>query len=207
MAKKRAQTLTDRQFAYLVSWVSQRPQPTRSRVMLMLSYKAGLRAQEIAGLDWGDVLDAVGNVGKSRTTFVDDMPIESRYIFVPGDIAKYGRERYIPLHGDLKAALEAQKALVPRAKKSHPVVLSADLQRMTPDAVRKWFERVYEGAGLEGCSSHSGRRTLITKLAQAANTRHCSLKDVQAIAGHAHIMTTEKYIELSPFIGNLIEAA
>jgi len=36
--------------------------PARDRAMILLSIKAGLRACEIAGLDWSMVLDAQGHV-------------------------------------------------------------------------------------------------------------------------------------------------
>jgi integrase/recombinase XerD len=205
MAQRRAQTLTDKQLGYLLKWVEQRPLASRAKVMILLSFKAGLRSQEIAGLTWANVTDAVGNIGRSRTVYVDDIPIQDKVIFVPGDIAKYGKERHIPLHNALLAALGVHKT--PGKKRHDRVILGVDGLPMTADTVRKWFKRTYEAAGLEGCSSHSGRRTLITKLAQAANSKQCSLADVQAIAGHSSIMTTERYIELSPYIGRLIDAA
>ena len=39
----------------------------RNKVMVLLSFKAGLRACEIAGLDWMMVLDPSGRVGQSIT--------------------------------------------------------------------------------------------------------------------------------------------
>jgi integrase/recombinase XerD len=205
MTQRKAQTLTDKQLKYLMTWVEARPLASRAKVMLLLSYKAGLRSQEIAGLTWANVTDAVGNIGRSRTVYVDDTPIQDKVIFIPDDIAKYGKERHIPLHRDLMAALGTHKT--PGKKRHDRVILSVEGTPMTADTVRKWFKRTYEAAGLEGCSSHSGRRTLITKLAQAANSKQCSLADVQAIAGHSSLMTTQKYIELSPYIGRLIDAA
>jgi integrase len=49
--------------------------------------------------------------------------------------------------------------------------------------------------GYEGCSSHSGRRTAITKWARNITTAGGSLKDVQEMAGHADLGTTQKYID------------
>jgi integrase/recombinase XerD len=42
--------------------VSRSPFPARDRAMILLSVKAGLRACEIAGLDWSMVIDARGQV-------------------------------------------------------------------------------------------------------------------------------------------------
>lgn len=205
MVQRRAQTLTDKQLNYVLTWLKDRPLASRATTMVLLSFKAGLRSQEIAGLKWKNVCDATGNIGRSRTVYVDDIPITDKVIFIPDDIAKYGKERYIPLHKDLAKALAAHKT--PHKKRDDHVILGVDGKPMTADTVRKWFKRTYEAAGFDDCSSHSGRRTLITKLAQAANSKQCSLADVQAIAGHSHLMTTQKYIELSPYIGRLIDAA
>jgi integrase len=65
----------------------------------------------------------------------------------------------------------------------------------TPGAMRVWFHRLYEGMGYEGCSSHSGRRTAITKWARNITTAGGSLKDVQEMAGHAALSTTQGYID------------
>jgi integrase/recombinase XerD len=66
---------------------------------------------------------------------------------------------------------------------------------MTAASVTNWFFALYRGLGFEGCSSHSGRRTFITKAARAVTTAGGSLRDVQALAGHASLATTQAYIE------------
>ena len=45
-----------------------------------------------------------------------------------------------------------------------------------------------------GCSSHSGRRTLITNAARKIPTVG-SLRDAQALAGHSNLSMTQHYIE------------
>ena len=66
---------------------------------------------------------------------------------------------------------------------------------MSPDVVRLWFHRLYTGLGLEGCSSHSGRRTFITRAARSVSKVDGSLRDVQELAGHSSLSMTQRYID------------
>ena len=64
-----------------------------------------------------------------------------------------------------------------------------------PNSIVNWFIVKCREAGLQGCSSHSGRRTFITKAARAAHRAGASLRDVQVLAGHRSIETTQGYID------------
>ncbi|WP_113447642.1 site-specific integrase [Rhizobium cremeum] len=66
---------------------------------------------------------------------------------------------------------------------------------MTPKAVVNWFTAAYRQAGLAGCSSHSDRRTFITKAARLIAKAGGSLRDVQQLADHRSIETTQAYID------------
>ena len=66
---------------------------------------------------------------------------------------------------------------------------------MRPNSVVNWFFAICRIAGLQGCSSHSGRRTFITKAARAAHRAGASIRDVQMLAGHRSIETTQGYID------------
>lgn len=152
----------------------------RNTVLVMLSFNAGLRACEIAGLDWAMVLGPSGRLGVS--------------VLVGDRIAKNGRGRRIPLHPELKATLEQ---LHKRQGKpvSGPVLPSQKGGHLTPRAVVNWFKLQYATLGLSGCSSHSGRRTFITRTARLASKAGGCLRDVQELAGHRAITTTQRYIE------------
>ncbi len=124
--------------------------PARNRVIVLLSVKAGLRACEIAGLTWSMVTNAAGSVG----TLIE----------LPARAAKKGGGRRIPLHPELRRALTAVRR--EQGPDGTAVVRSERGGPMTAKAVVDWFADVYRSLGLEGCSSHSGRRTFVTRAAR-----------------------------------------
>jgi integrase/recombinase XerD len=66
---------------------------------------------------------------------------------------------------------------------------------MTPVSIVNFFAIAYRTIGLDGCSSHSGRRTFITRAARLVHKAGGSLRDVQILAGHRSIQTTQAYID------------
>jgi integrase len=152
--------------------------PLRNSVIVLLAAKAGLRAGEIANLTWDMVLDPTGDIGSV---------IELR-----DATAKNGSGRLIPVHPNLRQALTAYRNL---STGSGPLIRSERGGAMTPLSIVVWFNRVFRNIGLNGCSSHSGRRTFITRAARLVHKAGGSLRDVQLLAGHRSIQTTQRYID------------
>ena len=64
------------------------------------------------------------------------------------------------------------------------------------------IKRLYERVGIIGASSHSGRRTFITKLA----TSGVSVRVIAEAVGHSSIATTQRYIDVNDdLISNAVE--
>jgi len=191
MPSKHAKTLDEAAFALLLARVRERG--NYKVLMLLLSYKAGLRAQEIAGMTWGNVKKPTGEIRNDE-------------IYIPSRIAKGKREARVPMHPMIFAELVViASTLKVKPKDDTPLFPGkATGGTVSPNSVTVWFHRLYAELGLEGCSSHSGRRTFITNLARNAGNQQCSLRDVQALARHADIRTTEKYIDISPNLRRLV---
>ena len=96
------------------------------------------------------------------------------------------------MHTDLRRAL---RRLSRESGTTGPVIRSARGGCLRPTSVVNWFAALFADLGFEGCSSHSGRRTFITRAARDIHRTGCSLRDVQLLAGHRSIETTERYID------------
>lgn len=178
MAGRQARTLTDPVVRKALRVAQARPLARRDEVIILLSFRAELRACEIARLDWSMVLDASGRIGSS--------------IAIPDTIAKMGGGRRIPTHPDLRKALVR---LAPPASRVGPLVTSAKGGHLNPSSIVNWFRALFAEIGAEGCSSHSGRRTFITNAARNAHRSGATLRDVQLLAGHKSIEVTQRYID------------
>jgi integrase len=178
MPGRQAKTLSGADLSDLLVFASCTRYPLRNTVIVLLSAKAGLRAGEIASLTWDMMLDATGQL--------------SGLLELRDSAAKKGSGRSIPIHPDLAAALAAWRRV---AKPSDYVITSERGSCMTSLSIVVWFNRAFKNIGLRGCSSHSGRRTFVTRAARIVHKVGGSLRDVQLLAGHRSIQTTQRYID------------
>ena len=187
MLAKQAKILSRANIRHLQKAASQGRFPERDRLIVALATQAGLRASEIARLSWGMVLDADGRL--------------SQVIDVRNAIAKRGTGRRIPMHPKLRRALLDWKCQqsAERIRADAVIVPSLRGGAMRPNSIVNFFVAKCRIAGLEGCSSHSGRRTFITTAARRAHWAGASLRDVQMLAGHRSIETTQGYIDGDTF--------
>jgi integrase/recombinase XerD len=184
---KQAKTLSKGQIEAMLAYLSTTRHPARNRLIFLLSVKAGLRAKEIAKLNWLMTNDSRGEIG---------------YDICLLDSASKGKSgRRIPLNEELREALIAHRKLVMKTfgPCGSRYVISTERKLSTsPQAIVNMFQRWYRHLGFVGCSSHSGRRTFITNAARKISTVGGSLKDVQELAGHANLRTTQRYIDANP---------
>jgi integrase len=178
MAGKQAKILSNGHIEDLLFLANSSRHPLRNRLIVLLSVRAGLRAAEIAKLTWDMLLSPSGEVGPT-------IELQDR-------IAKKHGGRLIPLHDDLRETLDLLRRNSPNRG---PIIRSERGGEMTPMSVVVWFNRAYKTLGLAGCSSHSGRRTFITRAARVVHKAGGSLRDVQLLAGHRSIQTTQRYID------------
>lgn len=176
-----ARDLSQKDVKRLLGYVSSEGRHrTRNRLMVLLSVYAGLRASEIANLRWRMVLDeelAVGEVLKLENA-----------------AAKKLSGRLIPLKDELRKSLIEYFEELGNIDPNGFVLASQQGGQLKPQSVINWFRGVYADLGLNGASSHSGRRYFVTIAARKIFEAGGSLRDVQDLAGHRSVATTQLYI-------------
>ncbi|NKC16048.1 MAG: tyrosine-type recombinase/integrase [Gammaproteobacteria bacterium] len=150
---RQAKLVSSKQQSLVLQHVATTRHPKRARVIVLLSFRAGLRAKEIASLTWARVMDADGEVCEE---------------IAPEDRASKGRGgRRVPLHKTLRQALTDLQAIRGgQTRLDRPVVYPERGRGMSAATVTSWFGRLYCSIGLVGCSSHTGQRTFITSAAR-----------------------------------------
>lgn len=173
---KQARVPTEAEFRRLVAVASQGRHGLRNRVALMLSYLAGLRVGEIAALQWGDFVDVDGKVREQ--------------LRLSAAVTKGGHARAIFLNSRLRREIEQfRTSLSAASAASQPLLITQKRTRFSANTLCQLMRSWYDQAGLDGGSSHSGRRWFITRLAHAS----ISPKAIMMLAGHRHLSTTQRY--------------
>ena len=177
---KQAKILNRSQVEAVLNHINGRRYGLRNQVIFLLSIRAGLRAKEIAALRWSMIVGADGEVGE--------------YIYLTNDASKGMSGRIIPINRQLRAKIIELFDAGDIDPSAH-VIRTERSAHTSAQAIVNLFQRWYRDLGLVGCSSHSGRRTFITNAARKISIVGGSLRDVQHLAGHSSLQTTQRYIE------------
>ena len=146
---KQAKPLNEKQQLFALSHIEETRDAIRNRVMFLLSVDAGLRAKEIASVEWRLVLDAEGNL-------TDAIRLENKSAKGSSGGVVYMSERLKAAPTDWLAVSKPISTII-KAKSGKP---------FSAASITNWFSLLYRESGFEGCSSHSGRRTAIAKSAR-----------------------------------------
>ena len=178
---KQAKLLTEPEFKRLTVIVNSLRYPTRNHTVVALSFYAGLRACEIAALRVGDVFDDFGRVKDT--------------IYLSSAQTKGSDSATVLVNTKLKRQLLkfAKQYPVHVSTRTVPLLFSAKGGGFTAQTIVNLFKRLYKMAGIDGASSHSGRRQFVTQLAD----RGINARLVQVLARHKHLSTTQRYIDVN----------
>jgi tyrosine recombinase XerC len=154
------------------------PLEIRDRALFEVTYSCGLRAQEVVGLDVGDVdhdAETVRVTGKGRKTRV--VPI--------GEPAQRALRRY----------LERARPALPSPAGEGALFLSVRGRRLAQSDVRRRLSKWVREAALAGrLSPHTLRHSFATHLLEGG----ADLRSIQELLGHSSVSTTQVYTRVEP---------
>jgi integrase/recombinase XerD len=178
---KQAKTLNQQELRRVLDYVASRKHPTRNRALVLTTFLSGMRVGEVASLKYSDVVDADGKIrNEIRLTAMQTKGNEARVVFVSSKLRK-----------ELELYIRIYKPLNPSRKFFYSQKNSSD--GFTANTLTQFFHYLYKRSGIDGASSHSGRRSMATSLSSAG----IGIKVLQKLLGHKNIQTTSVYIYAS----------
>ena len=178
---KQAAYLSEKQVKNAIARMNDYKHSLRNKVIIELTLYAGLRAIEVASLRWEHLLNEDGEIGE--------------VIKLTNDASKGRSGGLVPLNAKLKATITEHWNATANRSAKNAVIVDAKGQALKRQSVVNLLWSHYRKCDIQRASSHSGRRTFITNAARKISLVMGSIKDVQALARHANLQTTQRYVE------------
>ena len=176
MAK--AKIITPVELRKVLDHIATRPHAARNRAMVLMTHWAGMRVGEVAALRYCDVINKDGTVKEEiNLTAEQTKGRHSRTVYVNSKLRKE-----LAMYVCAVPARNVERALFYTQKNPS--------RGFTASTLTQYFSTLYARVGLEGASSHSGRRSCLTSLANKGTSIHI----LKALAGHRNISTTAEYL-------------
>jgi integrase/recombinase XerD len=174
-----AKTLTEKEIRKVLNYIAIHKHAERNRAMLLITHLAGCRVGEVAALTIGDVWNPAGSIN-------DEIRLKPEQTK-----GKYARTVFVP--DKLRRELIAYLATIDRGDITKPLFSTQKRASFNANKLCQFFHHLYKQAGISGASSHSGRRTFITTLAN----KGVGVRVLMSLAGHRNIATTQAYIDIN----------
>ena len=176
---KQAKTLNNDEIRKVLDYVATRKHSERNRAMIYTIFNTGMRVSEVANLRFKDVVDGDGAVRREiRLSAEDTKTKEARVVFVNDK-----------LHKELTRYVKLYKPLNTNVKFFYSQKRASD--GYSPNTLAQFFHYLFNRAGITGASSHSGRRSFITNLAN----KGVGVRVIMGLSGHKALSSVQCYID------------
>ena len=180
MVMAQAKTLSEKDLRILLATIAAGRHAARNRAMALMSVWAGMRVGEVAALRIGDVVAPDGSIRDQINLLAEQTKGNKGRVVMLGD----------RLRKEIRTYVDSLKHL----DSERPLFYSQRTRSgFSANTLCQHFHAMYREAGLIGASSHSGRRTFITSLAN----KGVGVRVLMALAGHRNMSTTQRYIDLN----------
>ncbi len=176
---KQAKTLTNVDVKRILDFIALKKHAARNRAMFLVTLYAGLRVGEVASLRYMDVLGVDDEV---RDEIRQDASVTK------GNIA-----RTVFVNAKLRKELQYYISVTPYQNLADKLFYTQKNEGFTANTLTQFFYYLYRSANINGATSHSGRRTFITTLAN----KGVSVRLLASLVGHKNISTTQFYIDVN----------
>ena len=188
---RQARVLNEKEIRKVLLYIANHKHASRNRCLFLFTHLVGTRVGETAKLRICDVLASDGDIrDEVRLSAEQTKGDRGRTLYISermkDELRRYLRARFNVTDIAVVTYTDTSRALFPTQK-------HAD-RGFTPSTLAQYFHYLYKSCGLDGASSHSGRRYFATSLSEKA----VSPKTLQHLLGHAQIQTTMRYIEVTP---------
>lgn len=178
---KQAKTLNQQELRRVLDYTATRKHSTRNRVLVLVSFLSGMRVGEIASLRYSDVVSSDGTIkNEIYLTAEQTKGSEGRTVFVSDRLRK-----------ELESYIVIYKPINTNRKFFYSQKSTSD--GFTANTLTQFFHYLFKRAGIDGASSHSGRRSFATNIA----SKGVGIRVLQKLLGHKNIQTTSVYIYAS----------
>ena len=175
-----ARVLNPQELRRVLDHVATRRHSARNRAMLLLTHFAGMRVAEVAALRINDVLNG-------------DSTIKGEVRLMP-DQTKGKHARTVYLNERMQKELANYVRCLRIKDPTKPLFYTQKQSGFSANSLAQYFFYLYRNVGLDGASSHSGRRSFLTGLANKGTAIHI----LKSLAGHRNISTTASYLYSNP---------
>ena len=188
-----AKVLTNNEIDKILNYLNGHKYASRNRAMFLLTHGCGVRIKELVSIRICDVLNREGQIREEihlsknqtkgslgRTVYLSTKMRDLIYGYLS---ERFGlRDLYAVTMTDTSRALFANQKNYERG--------------FSASTGCQMFHYWYKHCSIDGGSSHSGRRSFITNLANKGVAIHV----LKELAGHKSISVTEKYISKNPAV-------
>ena len=187
---KQAKVLNSTEIRRVLDYCSTRKHSQRNRALVMIMFNTGMRVSEVASLRIKDVIDSEGNIKNEIRLLAENTKTnEARAVFV---------------NEKLRKELVQYAKLLNKENLNNKFFYSQkkDSDGFSANTLTQHFHYLYKRVGLDGASSHSSRRTFITKLANDG----IGVRVIMGLSGHKALSSVQCYIDCnSELMRNAVE--
>lgn len=180
---KQAKTLNQKQLFLFLKQLELFKNSQRNQLIISLTFYGGLRIGEVTKLKWKDVID-------NNLTVKDE-------IILSAENNKSNEIQRLFLNKKLRLEIVKYKTFYSQKYKhinlESPLIISQRNTQFSPNSLCQLINSLYKRCNLPTATTHSGRRSFITNLAN----KSLNAKVIMSLARHKNLSTTQRYIDVN----------